>query len=291
MTVNPEKKLGSVVEQVLASPKYRSIHPDLVMRLAASEMARHDSLKDIGKAVRNKLHQVGGAYFPAVTQYAAWLAALRQAAGKDISPLQDPAFQSVCQRIMAGHTSTRERLPQLEDFYATIFRSLPPVSSILDAACGFNPLALPWMSLAPGVRYHAFDIYSDLVDFLNHFFTLTRMDGKVFWADALNVNIPFLDSPPGEATYDLALALKAVPCLEQIEKDAGLRLLRRLPARFLLVTYPARSLGGYQKGMPAFYAETFQALLDRAFPSGVRSVRRFDFPTELAFLVETHKNE
>jgi 16S rRNA (guanine(1405)-N(7))-methyltransferase len=90
-------------------------------------------------------------------------------------------------------------------------------------------------------------------------------------------------NPPTE-TAGLALVLKTLPCLEQIDKAAPLRLLNSLRARHLLVSFPARSLGGRRKGMVENYESRFRQLID----GREWTVQRFEFPTELAFLVDTH---
>jgi 16S rRNA (guanine(1405)-N(7))-methyltransferase len=63
---------------------------------------------------------------------------------------------------------------------------------------------------------------------------------------------------------------------------AGARLLDTLAARFVLVSFPVRSLGGREKGMAATYEARFATLVaGRGW-----SVRRYRFATELAFLVD-----
>ena len=82
--------------------------------------------------------------------------------------------------------------------------------------------------------------------------------------------------------YDLALIVKAIPCLEQVEKGAGSSLLKTVKADHVLVSYPARSLGGVAKGMRENYAAQFD---DLAAGQGW-TIQRFDFANELAFLIE-----
>jgi 16S rRNA (guanine(1405)-N(7))-methyltransferase len=72
-----------------------------------------------------------------------------------------------CERAMRSHASTRERLPDLDEFYAGVMQRTGALESVLDVACGLNPLALPWMGLPAGGRYLACDIYTDMVSFLN----------------------------------------------------------------------------------------------------------------------------
>src|SRR5262245_36790257 len=176
---------------------------------------------------------------------------------------------------MECHASTRERLGILETFYTTALAGLPPIHSVLDVACGLNPLAIAWMPLAPDATYDACDIYADMVAFLNDFFRLAGVRGQSQVCDVAG-------NPPGRAhapPVDLALVLKALPPLEQIDKRAGLNLLRALNAKYLLVSFPARSLGGRDKGMVEHYASRFLALAAaEGWP-----VERFEFPTELVF--------
>jgi 16S rRNA (guanine(1405)-N(7))-methyltransferase len=79
----------------------------------------------------------------------------------------------------------------------------------------------------------------------------------------------------------LAFALKTIPCLEQVDKQIGLRLLQQLDADYILVSYPAHSLGGRSKGMVKNYAAAFQEMVT----GQSWSIQRFDFPGELAFLI------
>jgi 16S rRNA (guanine(1405)-N(7))-methyltransferase len=174
---------------------------------------------------------------------------------------------------MGYHASTRERLPILEQFYAQTLADLPPARTVLDLACGLNPLALSWMPLAEGAEYDAYDVYEDMTAFLNGFLALVRVRGH---AEARDV----LTRCPTEHV-DLALLLKALPCLEQLDAGASLRLLETVNAGHLLVSFPARSLGGKQKGMVQHYEARFRQLVaDKPW-----EVKRFEFATEIAFLI------
>ena len=174
---------------------------------------------------------------------------------------------------MRNHASTRERLPILESFYATTLASLGPVRSVLDLACGLNPLALPWMPLAPDASYYACDIYADMIAFLNGFFAQAGVRGQARICDLAS-------GAPNEPA-DLALVLKALPPIDQQAKHAGRDLLRALNARHILVSFPAHSLGGRGKGMAENYEQRFRALAD----AEGWAIERFVFPSELAFLV------
>ncbi len=79
----------------------------------------------------------------------------------------------------------------------------------------------------------------------------------------------------------MAFLLKTIPCLEQVDKQIGLSLLEQIQAEHILVSFPAKSLGGRDKGMPTFYRDHFYELIE-----GQRwQVQEFNFSTEIAFLV------
>jgi len=259
--------LSQLLNAVLGSAKYRWVQPGLVERIGAAELGKGRKLKEAIKATKNKLHQIGGAYFSGVHEYEKWYDTLRNSANE---PAQ---LKAACREIMAAHTSTQERLPILEEFYATIFARLPEIQSVLDIACGLNPLAIPWMPLPKDASYYAYDIYQDMVAFIAEVIPLFGLDGK---ADTCDV----ITSPPNQQV-DLALILKTIPCLEQVDKQAGERLLDAVNARYVVVSFPAKSLGGREKGMVKNYVERFKELVE----GKGWEAEKLEFETELVFIV------
>ncbi len=258
-----------ITQAVLSSPKYRHVCETFVADVARRELAKRRNLKETIKATKNKLHQVAGAYIIGKQDYDAWLPQLREAHDSDASG----DFLRACKRIMMGHASTRERVPVLDQFYTTIFADLPPVRSILDIACGLNPLAIPWMPLASEAQYYAYDIYEDTMRFLGLFLEIVGVHGQAIASDVL------LGAPT--QAVDVALILKAIPCLEQIDKGAGYRLLETIQAQRIVVSFPVRSLGGRNRGMLENYEAHF---LEWARGKNWR-IQRFEFPTELVFSI------
>ncbi|MFN8464310.1 MAG: hypothetical protein U0X20_02105 [Caldilineaceae bacterium] len=259
--------IADVVAAVASSTKYRHVAPALVQSLAARELATGARPKDAVKSVKNKLHQVAGAYQIEPLHGEAWLAEVQTcvAQGGDVRPL--------CRSLMARHASTRERLPILDEFYTTLLGGLPQIHSVLDLACGLNPLALPWMGLAPDAVYRACDIYADQVELLNRWFATAGQSGEAFLCDLIN-------NPPA-LRADVVLLLKAVPCLQQVDREIGRRLLDAVDAPTLIVSYPAHSLGGRRHGMPEQYAAQFARLVE----GRPWRIETFHFATELVFRV------
>lgn len=272
MTFPAHDELEKLISQVMESGKYADISPDLVRSIGQAELGKRQSLKDAVKATRSKLHQVGSAYQETSIPYARWIKELANLSHS----LDDPAVQTWLKSCMRMHASTHERLSILDKIYTETLDSLGPIESILDVACGLNPLSIPWMPLKEGFTYRAVDIFSNMTDFLNQFFNHFGIQGRAETADVLQ-------NPPLEPVQ-LALIMKTIPCLEQLNKQAGIRLLETICAETLLVSFPAKSLGGRSKGMVQNYEAHFRELT-----AGRNwQIERFEFSGELVFRV--HKS-
>ena len=263
-------QLDALVATVLRSAKYQKLSPDLVRRVGAAEWRKRPRMKEAVKATKNRLHQIAGAYWQSNPDYGAALQLLTESA------VSSDTLQTSCRQLMAIHRSTQERLPILDEFYHTILADLPPIRSVLDVACGLNPLSYLWFPRATEVVFSACDLYTDQIAFLNAYWPLAGLHGHATVTDIGDW------SATNQVTADLILVLKTLPVLEQIEKGAASRLLDGLNGRFLLITFPARSLGGRPKGMVQNYETQFLKWVNgRGW-----QWQRFAFSSELAFLVD-----
>lgn len=259
----------NLLDQVQSNPKYRNIDQSFIRRICCQVIDKGLSGKAAVKAVRNKLHQVGRAYFRGETPYKEMSDSLSKLP-KDISSAE---VKTMCINLMETHASTAERLPIIETFFNTCLASIAPLTSVLDLACGLNPLAIAWMPLADNFEYHACDIFEDMLSFLNTFFQAFMIKGKAQACDL------FGGVPQKQA--QVTFLLKSIPCLEQVEKTATRNILDDIPSDHILISFPIRSLGGQKKGMHNFYKEHFFDLV-----SGKSwQIEEFNFQSELAFLV------
>jgi 16S rRNA (guanine(1405)-N(7))-methyltransferase len=269
MSFKMNKQLDRLLEAVLKSPKYRNVCRNLIENIGRRQLSKGQDLKTAIKFTKDKLHQIGGAYFLQKPNYGLWLEKLTYAKKSGNEDL----FRKTCADIMTHHCSTKQRLGILDQFYARLFSFLPSIHSMMDVACGFNPLSIPWMPLAGEISYYAYDVYEDLTDFLDDFMAIVNVHGHAEARDILQ------DLP--KIRTDLALVLNAMPCFEQIEKSASLRIVESIDARFLVVSFPVQSLGGEKKNMRRHYAASFNKL--RQGKDWL--VEEIDFTTELCFLV------
>jgi 16S rRNA (guanine(1405)-N(7))-methyltransferase len=236
-------------------------------RIAERELANYQNLKAATKATKRRLHQVYGA-FEQDWDYDAAYQQLEEAYGLGTGP----GIRAACRQVMEQHSSTRERLPILDRFYPAIFEITGRPSSILDAGCGLNPLALPWMDLPAGARYVALDIDAARVRFLNRYLSLAGYEPLARCQDVLS-------HPPADRA-DVALLLKMSPTLERQGTGATLRLIEQLDAPYIVVSYAVKSLGGREKGMLESYEQHFRELVrDREW-----SIEKLVFDTELVLV-------
>ena len=262
------EEIEKVFHAVRENPRYQMICEDLVRRVVKEELGKGRRPKEAVKAARSTLHQVGGAYQAKKMEYDRWMEELYSLP----SDTGHPDLQAFCRQVMEQHTSTAERLPILEDFFYETLGDIAPVRSVLDLACGLNPLAIPWMPLDEGFEYHACDIYTDMNGFLQRFFDHLGVKGNAFTCD-LTATFP---SQP----IQLAMLLKSIPCLEQLDKNIAARFFDTIQAQHLLISFPVHSIGGREKGMIQHYEQHFQDIVPQNW-----HVNRKLFLTELSFFL------
>ena len=264
----PKFDLESLVAEVTKGPKYALIDPHLVRQIAVEEAKRQPKIALAVKSTRTRLHQLVGAYYDKPSTYAQLKELLKALPDNSVESLKSFAYQA-----MPLHASTAERLPFLAEFYKVSLQKLGPINSVLDLGCGLNPLAVPFLPLAEGFSYQATDVLIPSLDFLNAYFVKVGIKGKAGLLD-LSTQIPTQE-------VELAILLKLIPLLDQIDKSIAPKLLRELKAKTILLSFPLKSLGGHGKGMLATYQKRFEVL-----STGMNAeVDEYRFPNELVYLI------
>lgn len=265
---------SELVQKLRATRKYRNTCEDTLARVARWALARHESPRDALKAAKRKLHQVYGAYLQQTD-----LDRIEALAASIPTPGSPEAAAAACRQILCHHASTRERFPILSEAFSSILERTGAPKTVLDLACGLNPFAIPWMNLPEGARYYAFDIDRRLIAAVNDLFDRIGQTGAARCHDI------FVSLPEMEA--DVTFLLKTLPCLEQQEKGISLPLLRRLRTRHAVVSFPAKSLGGREKGMVGHYDKFMGRLLGELGAPATRMA----FPSEVFYVVNLGRSE
>jgi 16S rRNA (guanine(1405)-N(7))-methyltransferase len=270
-----DEAIRAVADRVAASRRYRVVDLSVVRRLVSEELARARTDEEAVKRVKRRLHQAVGAYRGPGDAHLE-----RDLERLDAAQAQDPSgaeLRTVCRDLLSRHASTRERLPYLDRFYAGIWEAMGgSPANLLDLGCGIAPLSLPWMDLPATGRYHATDADGAAIRLVDGFLSLV---GQPHLAEARDLATEF-----ALPRVDVALLLKLVPILDRQDSAAVTRLLRRLEARNLVLSFPVRSLGGHGKGMEATYRRRVDAIL-RDLEPRVEQVAEASVANELVMVL------
>jgi 16S rRNA (guanine(1405)-N(7))-methyltransferase len=261
----------AIVTAVKQSKKYRDTHEDTIRVLAEDAVKRYRKHKPALKAVREQLHSIMAPYL-GDPDYEAAVAALTA-----VFATHDPTqIKATCRRLLHDHLSTRERLPIMEEFYAEIFRITGKPRSILDIACGLNPLAFPWMGLEPPIDFYAYDIHEPRITFLNQYFALQGLPPLARVQDVAH------HFPQEQA--DVALFLKEMPRFERNYHGKGRPLLQALNVGHIVISFPTISTHG-GRNLTNRYRDFLYQLID-----GLNwGVTELLFEGELVYCLETEQ--
>ena len=236
-----------IVQKILSSKKYRSIYDKTVERVVRRCLEKYEE-KHAEKKARNILHQIWSAYYDQKPDY-------KHILDKFVSNVNNGAeVKQEILKLISIQSSTSERIPILDDFYGKIFSVIGCPSSIIEHACGFNPLTTLWMDLPENVKYQALDIENDLIDFLKSVIDFLNLSDRI--------EIRQGDVLIDEFDYaDVVFMLKFLPVLEQQHKGSSLDVMRKQKCRYMVVSFPVKSLSGIEKGMSGFYSNWFKNLI------------------------------
>lgn len=274
-----------MIDALLKSKKYRTISSDYLAFLTNQESMQRKSEKETIKRVKRKLHQTAGIFFPELLDFNDWQQTINKILiDKNSKGMQfynedkmTQEIKTICCDFMKSHTSTCERVDSLDTFYTTIFEHISePIHRIADLGCGLNPLSYLWIPEFTQKEFFFCDIYKEMINFLHILLSELNIKNR---GSVCNL----LQDHPSEK-YDLVFALKLVPTLEQVQKGAGFRLLERIHARYMVVSFPRYSVTGKACGMDEHYEKQMEFWLS----TGNWQTKQVIFPNELVFIINTY---
>ncbi|HGJ66967.1 TPA: hypothetical protein ENS27_16530, partial [bacterium] len=242
-----ENEIIEIVQKIIKSKKYNTIYPKTVENTARRCFEKYDK-KHVEKKTKTALHQIWSAYYKSKPNF-------DDVFNDFVKNINDGKnIKEEIIRILSFQSSTRERLMIIDDFYCKIFSITGYPEIIIDHACGLNPLSIFWMGLPDNTRYFAYDIDNGLIEFLRLVIGYLGLNNII----GFQLADIFVD----EFEYaDIVLMLKFLPVIEQQEKGSSLEILRKQNCRYLVVSFPIKSLSGVEKGMTGFYSKWFKNLI------------------------------
>lgn len=245
----------SLFDKLSSNKKYSDVCPDTIRRVIAECDGRYKKAKDMEKAVREKLHGITSAFNELGADAA-------QAAASIAS---DADLEAMLKR----HASTRERLPlsAMDALYQQIFASTGAPESILDLACGLNPV---YLTRRFDCRVVGVDISKSCVELIP----------EGVWGDLLCENaIP-------KERFHIALLFKILPLLERQKAGSAMEVMNRIDAEYLVISFPTRTLGGRNVGME----DNYTAWMESHMPENRTVAARFTTENELYYVLKENSN-
>ena len=263
-----ESQINSIIQDIKKSKKYKNVYDKTIERIVRDFCAKGGAAKEIEKKSKNLLHQIWGAFYAQKPNFKKLLLNLQ----KNVQEHRG-ILESVLP-ILQAQSSVKERIPILDDFYKKIFEVTGIPNTIIDYACGLNPLTYFWMRLPESTMYKAFDIDEDQIIFLRAVFTLLKIPTvQVALQDVL------IDS---FESADVIFLLKLLPCLEHQKKDSSLEIIKNLSCKYVVVSFPIKSLSGKKSGMADFYSNNFKKMVEQEQLEFTEIL----FETELVFVIK-----
>lgn len=264
-----------ITQKIKNTKKYKHLEPSLIEQVVSSVAGRYQSSYEVDRKARNILHQLWGAYYNDAPNFKKMAKQYQQNIQQKI-----PIKQALLP-ILATHASTRERVGLLAEFYAKIFATTGTPESIVDHACGLNPLTIPWMNLPKETSYSAFDIDAHGTEFIIDIIELTKEIQSGAFPESTFISQQSIQSSVNHSS-EVAFFFKCITCLDHLEKGIGLKALEQQVCKYAVVTFPIKSIKGYEKGMKDFYANHFEQYL-AGKPWGIE---KLTFQTELVYVLK-----
>jgi 16S rRNA (guanine(1405)-N(7))-methyltransferase len=190
---------------------------------------RSKEYKELQKKVRSELREVYGVFFEKDNKK-------REKFLKNL--IKEPSIDNHM-KVLELHKSSKERLPFYEEIYSKIFSITGKTETILDLACGYNPVSYPFMK--HNVSFIAIDMSKQDMEFLEEYFNSSEIKG---------VGIP-LDLTKEESLEkishmkaDVCFLFKALDSIETRKRNFSKELIDKISAKWLVISFPTKSLGG-----------------------------------------------
>ncbi|MBU0535688.1 MAG: hypothetical protein KKE20_01890 [Nanoarchaeota archaeon] len=171
--------------------------------------------------------------------------------------------------ILGFHVSSSERMDFYKEFYQKIFEITGKPESIVDIACGLNPLSFEFMGLPKKTKYYAIELNQNDADAIDEFFRRWKIDGKAFQQDITKETIKF--------KADIAFTFKI---FDIIDNKITERIIKELDVKWIAASFSTKTVS--KKDMRFKRRSGFQKML-RRLGLGYKTIT---FPNEIVYLIK-----
>jgi 16S rRNA (guanine(1405)-N(7))-methyltransferase len=267
-------QIDQLSQKLSQTRKYQRLDLQVIHQAASRANSLSQNPYEIDRKARNILHQVWSSSYYKAPNFTKHLQSLTKSLDRT-SSLKDSLMP-----VLGLHSSTRERLSIAHDFYAQIFKITGTPESLVDHACGLNPLMFPWMNLPAQTKYFANDIDQKGLQFLcdaSSLFSRRGISTPQFHFAQRNI----LGSVQQSA--QVALFLKCLPTFEHLDPGLWQQILKKQHAQYKVISFAIKSSKHYQKYAARTFSGHFEASLDQAS----LPYQKIIFPNELVYILKS----
>ncbi len=185
-------------------------------------------------------------------------------------------------RLLATHSSTKERLAHYEELYQKIWKITGIPTKIIDLGCGINPFSISLMDL-PTLEYYAYDISEEEISLLQQFFRTQHRLNHSFKGVAEILDVLHFASLEKLRKVNVCFLFKMTDVLDRGKgHKVTEEVLRRVPARFVVVSFATKTMSG--KTMTAPRRRWMEWLCQRLG----WTYTLVEIPNELFYVIQKH---
>ncbi len=256
-----------LVEEIKNKKELKALSDDFVGSIAKEllekrkvNLEKKSERKKFIKEVRSILHDVHGVFKK--SKYAK--------KSKLLNELKDLDDLETHDKILGLHRSTKERLPYYSIVYKGIFSITGKPKAILDLGCGLNPVSLPYMGLKD-VTYYASELTEEDTKFVQDYFDKVKTKAHTFQMDLTRI-----DKLPAA---DVCFMFKLLDSLEALKWNITKTILERTNAKWLVVSFPLKTLGG-KKPISRKRLSWFERAIEG------HKYETFEIPNEIFYIIK-----
>lgn len=203
--------------------------------LSKKKLPKSKEFKKIIKSMRSRLRELFGVFYLRGFENTEQL----------INSITDDNMENIAFDLLKFHRSSKERLRDYEEIYNKI-QSITKITPkiVLDLACGYNPFSYFFLKDGFGCSpsYVCCDLSNKDIILFNKFFQNAGIKGSAFYCDLTNDCLKLF-----KINTDICFLFKTLDSLETTSKNISEKLLKKIKAKFIVVSFPTKSIGGNKK--------------------------------------------
>ena len=270
-----EKHIQELLQKIKANKKYKSLADEIILKEIKNYLKSYPKANDITiiKQVRARLHRLYSSYQTKKKKKRDdYLEELK------IALKNNKSIKEITNKLLLSTLSTTERLSDYQYIYSEIFKITGEPNSIADLGAGLSPCSFPFMNLKK-IKYYAYDIDKDDINFLNKYFKIMKKEIK---GKAAIFDLRDLSKISSLPSTDIVFLFKVIDLIDDKIKISE-RLIKNLfnqdKCKFIVASFATKTLTRKSMNFPK--RKGFEKMLTR----NNLKFKSFKTPNEIFYVI------